>query len=265
MKKYKVGFAGTGHMGTILAEIVKKNISGENMIVSCSNEANSKKKAEALGCEYGDTATVISESEVVFLGIRPQNLDELAERNKAEIEAFDGIWISMLAGVSLERLEKCLGKNKKIIRIMPNTPSELGEGIIAYTLNQEEDEADGKFLETILSGAGLIEKTKEQDIDIISVIAGCGPAYAYLFADSLAKAGEKFGLDKERAKNYAAQMLLGSAKMILKTGKDPEELKNQVCSPGGTTIEGVKVLEAGELGKLTEAAVRASFEKTKAL
>lgn len=263
MKKYKVGVVGAGHMGTVLAKLAGDKVGKENLIIACSNEERSKIKAEKLGCAYGDAGEIIKNSEIIFLGIRPQNLESVTTIHSDAISESDGIFVSMLAGVSIERLENCLGKDKKIVRIMPNTPSELGEGIIVYARNGNVDEAGGAKIAELLAAAGIVEEVAEGDIDIVSVIAGCGPAYAYLFADSLAKAGEACGLDAEKAKKYAAQMILGSAKMILETGKAPEALKNEVCSPGGTTIEGVKVFEAEGFAEITEKAVKASFNKTR--
>ena len=252
-------------MGTILAKVVGAKIGKQNIIVTCSTEEHSRIKAEELGCDYGDPGEVIENSETVFLGIRPQNLEKFTEEYSDAIRKSDSVFVSMLAGVSIERLEKNLGSGKKIVRIMPNTPSELGEGIIVYARNANADEACGAGAAELFAAAGIVEEIVEEDIDIVSVIAGCGPAYAYLFADSLAKAGTACGLDDERAKKYAAQMLLGSAKMILETGKDPEELKKEVCSPGGTTIEGVKVFEAEGLAEITARAVKASFNKTRGM
>lgn len=265
MKKFKVGVVGAGHMGTILARIAGEKVGNGKLIVACSNEERSRIKAQKLGCAYGSPKEIIENSEVVFLGMRPQDLESVTVYNFDSIAESDAIFISMLAGVSLERLENCLGKDKRIIRIMPNTPSELGEGIIVYARNGNASESDGQMLRELLGKAGIVEEIGEKDIDIVSVIAGCGPAYAYLFTDALAKGGEECGLDAEKAKKYAAQMLLGSAKMILETGKDPEALKDEVCSPGGTTIEGVKVFESEGLKELTAKAVRASFDKTRKL
>ena len=117
----------------------------------------------------------------------------------------------------------------------------------------------------LLQGCGLVELIPEEQMDAVSVIAGCGPAYVYAYGAALAKAGEAIGLGRKAAQRYAAQMMLGSAQMMLETEKTPEELKNEVCSPGGTTIEGVRVLENGGLEALAGAAVAASFRRTRGL
>ena len=164
----------------------------------------------------------------------------VVEGLKADILASEGIFVSMLAGVSLEKLALLLGADKKIIRIMPNTPCAVGQGLILYAAN-------------------------EHLIDAASAVSGCGPAYAYLFIEALADGGVKNGLPRAKAQRYAAQMLLGSAEMALRTGRHPGQLKDEVCSPGGSTIAGVAALERSGLRSACIEAVDAAVEKTKQL
>jgi len=262
MFKYSAGFVGAGHMGSILARIAVGVAGGERIAVACSTAEHSGTAAEKLGCNRDSAEGIIAGSELIFLGFRPMQLDVISETHRQAIEDAQGTFVSMLAGVSIGTLEEKLGRDKRVIRIMPNTPCEIGKGLIGYACNKNVDALQIEQFKALLAPAGLIEELPESKIDIFSVIAACAPAYTYFFADALANGGEECGIDKEKAIRYIAQMLAGSAGMMMKGDKTPESLKNEVCTPGGTTIEGVNRLTEGGFETLVAEAVKSSYNKT---
>ena len=171
----------------------------------------------------------------------------------------------MLAGTSLARLEELLGADKKIIRIMPNTPCAVGQGLTLFCANGNVTPMELDAFKALLPFSGVLDPLPERLIDAASAISGCGPAYAYLFIEALADGGVKNGLPRAKATEYAGQMLLGSAAMALRSGKHPGMLKDEVCSPGGSTIAGVAALERAGFRAACINAVDAAVERTRAL
>ena len=265
MFKYKAGFVGAGNMGGALADAVCKKCDGDNVIISCKNIDKAKSIAEKLGCDYATADEVVINSEFVFLGVKPQVIEDVAKQlRKYFDENKDCIIVSMLAGVTTEKLKNLFGE-KKIIRIMPNTPSAVGEGMILVCGNSYVTEDDMSNFMDMMSLCGKLDRIDEALIDAGTAVSGCGPAFVYMFIDAMADAGIKCGLSREQAVKYAAQTLIGSAKMVVETGIHPDDLKNAVCSPGGSTIEGVKSLENDDLKDTVIRAVEASYNKTKRL
>ena len=262
---YEAGFIGAGNMGGALAQAAAKAVGAENIILTCKTRAHTLAAAERLGCASGSAGEIAKSSRFVFLGVKPQMVVGVVESLKADILASEGIFVSMLAGVSLEKLALLLGADKKIIRIMPNTPCAVGQGLILYAANGRVSEDELCAFRELMAPAGLLDELNEHLIDAASAVSGCGPAYAYLFIEALADGGVKNGLPRAKAQRYAAQMLLGSAEMVLRTGRHPGQLKDEVCSPGGSTIAGVAALERSGLRSACIEAVDAAVEKTKQL
>ena len=169
---------------------------------------------------------------------------------------------SMAAGLSIARIQEMAGEDFPVIRIMPNTPASVGEGMIQYCSSNVTAEEEEAFLK-IMAPAGRLDAVPESLIDAASCVSGCGPAWVYQFIEALADGGVACGLPRAKAQEYAAQMVLGSAKLVLESGKHPGELKDAVCSPGGSTIQGVRVLEEHGLRGAVMDAVIASYNKTK--
>ena len=264
MYNYKAGFVGAGNMGSSLANAICKNCGGNNVIISCKGLDNAKKIAKKLGCNYGTSDEVVKNSKFVFLGVKPQNIKIVAmDLKDAFNENKECIIVSMIAGVTIDKLESLFGK-RKIIRIMPNTSTVIGEGMTLMCSNSLATEELKEF-EEIMSMSGAVDSIPEELIDAGTAVSGCGPAFVYMFIDALAEGGIKCGLTKDKALKYASQALLGSAKMVLETGINPDDLKNAVCSPGGSTIEGVHKLEKGNFKDITMDAVLSSYQKTKKL
>ncbi len=252
-------------MGGALASAVCKKIGGENVVISCKTEEKAISVAKNLLCNYGTGDEVVANSKFVFLGIKPQGLDDVANQLKTDFDKTkDCIIVSMLAGVKTDRLEKLFGE-KKIIRIMPNTPVSVGKGMILVCGNSYVTQEDMAEFEDMMGMCGRLDRMDESLIDAGTAVSGCGPAFVYMFIDALADGGVKCGLSREQAVRYAAQTLIGSADMVLETGVHPNDLKVAVCSPGGSTIEGVKSLENDSLKDIVVRAVEASYNKTKKL
>lgn len=259
---FTAGFIGAGNMGGALAQAALSAVPADRISVICHTPEHTRAAAERLGCPAGrDNPSLAASSRFLFLGVKPGMIADLASEIAPSV-APGTVLVSMLAGVSIARLEELFGADKPILRIMPNTPCAIGQGVILCAPNArvtEEDMADFKLL---MAGAGLIDELPEKLIDAAGTLTGCGPAFAYLFVEALADGGVACGLPRAKAQTYAAAMLRGSAAMVLETGKHPGVLKDAVCSPGGTTIEGVASLERDGFRSAAVEAVRASFEKT---
>ena len=261
MKKFEAGFIGAGNMGGALATAAAKQVTGERVAVACSSPAHSAAAAERLGCRAAAPEEILGGSKFVFLGVKPQMIDGVVQSLAAPIAASESIFVSMLAGVQLERLERLLGADKKIIRILPNTACAVGQGVVLYCANGNVTEGDLAAFCALMAAAGIVDPISEALIDAGCAITGCGPAFAYMFIEALADGGVKCGLPRAKAIRYAAQMLAGSAEMVLQSGKHPEQLKDEVCSPGGSTIAGVDALEQHGFRGSCIAAVDAAFEE----
>ena len=265
MYKYTAGFIGAGNMGGALAEAACGAIDPGKVIVSCKTESHAVEIAHRLKCDSGSAADVVRNSKFVFLGVKPQAFREVADELSSDFGLSECIIVSMLAGVSIDTLEDVFGKDRKIIRIMPNTPCSVGNGVMLLSKNSRVSDEDLEEFKNLMSKSGVIDEIPEKFIDAASAVSGCGPAFAYMFIEALADGGVKCGLPRKNALYYAAHMLIGSAEMVLKTGKHPEELKDAVCSPGGSTIEGVHALESGAFRCSAIDAVESAYIKTKEL
>ena len=259
---YQAGFIGAGNMGGALALAAAKTAGGEQIAVSCSTADSTAAAAERLGCAAETPARTLRGSRFVFLGMKPQMLDYVMAPLAADVAGSDAIFVSMLAGVRIERLQKLLGAEKKIIRIMPNTPCAVGEGMILLCRGAGVTDGEAAEFRALMAHSGLLDEIPETQIDAASAVAGCGPAFAYLFVEALADGGVACGLPRAKAQRYAAQMLLGSAAMVLQSGKHPGLLKDEVCSPGGSTIAGVHAFERGAFRNACFDAVEAAYRKT---
>lgn len=258
------GFIGTGNMGGALARAVCRTVPGEAVLLANRTPEKAAALATELGCRTADDRTAAETADLLFLGVKPQMmgdlLSELAPVLAERTTPFT--LVSMAAGLSIARIQELAGGNYPVIRIMPNTPVSVGEGMILYACGENvTQEAETAFL-SALSGAGRLSPLPEDKMDAGSAVSGCGPAFADLFLEALADGGVACGLPRAAALEYAAQMLLGSAKLALESGQHPGVLKDAVCSPGGTTIQGVRTLEqAGFRGAVMDAVI-AAYERT---
>ncbi len=260
------GFIGTGKMGGALAGAVIKKIGAENVAL-CDNDI--QKAYEICGDNalvVKTAAELLKEARFVFLGVKPQMLSDTANELKTTLcdKKEKTVLVSMLAGVSLKRLADAFG-SIPIIRIMPNTPVLVNEGMIAYCKNELVSEKELEEFLSLLSLAGKTESVPEQLFDAVTSVSGCGPAFVYMFVKSLAEGGVAAGLSYELALSLAKQTALGASELLIKSGQTPDKLRDDVCSKGGSTIEGVKSLEQNGFSQTVKKAVLASFEKNKQL
>ncbi len=258
----KIGFIGCGNMGGALARAVARVSYAKVCLYDMDTE-----RAKALGEEIDGVAVTLADvckCDCVFLGVKPNIIAGVL----GEISPMIGkntVLISMAAGVSLEKIEAALGRPCKVIRIMPNTPVAYGKGMILYTTSDMVEEVEvEKFLD-LMKFSGRLDRIPEKIIDAGSAVSGCGPAFVYMFIEALADGGVAAGLPRDKAMEYAASTVLGAAVTVLESGRHPGELKDAVCSPGGSTIEGVLALEAGGMRGVVADAVISAYEKTKKL
>ena len=263
--QYEAGFIGAGNMGGALARAAVKTVGGAAVAVACSTAEHSAKAAASIGCTAETAEAILRESRFVFWGVKPQMFAGVTAKLADGIAASDAVFVSMLAGVSLDRLAEMLGGEKKIIRIMPNTPSAVGQGLMLVSANDRVTAEELAAFKTLMAESGLLDDLPEHLIDAASAVSGCGPAYAYMFVEALADGAVKCGVPRAKAMRYAAQMLLGSASLLLETGEHPGALKDAVCSPGGSTIAGVAALEDRGFRGAAIAAVEAAYRRTKEL
>lgn len=261
MLDLKFGFIGAGNMGGTLAVVAAKNV--KNILISDADSKKAMDLALSLGAVAVDNETVANECDYIFLGVKPQILPDVLKnifeniKNRKHLPVI----VSMAAGVSIDTVLSLTSYEMPVIRIMPNTSAAVGEGMILYACKNTNAKQIDVFLKS-MSSAGCLDEIPEKLIDAGSAVSGCGPAFVYMFIEALADGGVECGLTYDKAVKYAAQTVLGSAKTVLQTGKHPEVLKNAVCSPGGTTIEGVHALEEGAFRATSMNAVKAAYEKT---
>lgn len=261
---YKLGFIGCGNMGSALLQAALGVVTSADIAISEKNEQLSTDICNKYGCAAETSLTVAQECEYIFLAVKPQVIPsvctEISDALKERKTQFT--IVSMAAGLSIERLQDYFGTKLPIIRIMPNTAVQVGEGTILYSTSANvSDTALSRFLDIMLY-AGRFDKLDEKLIDAASALSGCGPAYAYIFIEALADGAVACGLPRQQAITYAAQTLLGSAKMVLETGSHPGLLKDMVCSPGGTTIAGVRALEENGFRSASMNAVISAYKRT---
>lgn len=263
----KVGFIGCGNMGGALVKAAAKSIPAKDILVYDPCGEKAKAFESSLGVVSRKEETLLLEANYIFLGIKPQVLEsavgEIKDALKARKDRF--VIVSMVAGTGISKIISLFGWDIPVIRIMPNTPVSAGEGMILYDLSENVTEKETEEFLKILSGGGRLDRLSENLIDAASCVSGCGPAFVDLFIEALSDGGVKCGLPRDKALLYAAQTLIGASKLMLETNKHPAVLKDEVCSPGGTTIVGVQALEEHGLRAGVISAVWEAYKKTKEL
>lgn len=259
--KYELGFIGCGNMGGALVRAAVKNTPPATVAVFDPDAAKTDALAAECGVTVTDAATLVAESRFIILGVKPQVIaDTLAGLRDILAKRSDAVLVSMAAGTSIAALHAALGFACPTVRIMPNTPAAVGEGVILYATcgTTAADEAD--FC-ACFAGAGFLDSIEESRIDAASALTGCGPAFVYIFAEALADGAVECGIPRDKALAYAARTLRGAARMVEEKG-NPGALKDAVCSPGGTTIAGVHALEKNGFRNATMDAVTAAYRRT---
>ena len=259
----KIGFIGAGNMGSaIIGGIVKNSIS-DNIIVYDKNKEGLVKLSDKFGINIAkDNIEVVKESDILFLAIKPNILYDVIDEIKDDVNE-ETVIVSIVAGQSIEKIENAFGKNIKLVRVMPNTPALVGEGMSALCKNDDVTDKDMEVVLNIFKGIGVAEEVSECMMDAVTAVSGSSPAYVFMFIEAMADAAVMGGMPRDKAYTFAAQAVLGSAKMVLETKKHPGELKDMVCSPGGTTIDAVAVLEKSGFRSSVIEAVTKCIEKSK--
>ena len=258
-----LGFIGVGNMGGALARAAAKKASGPSLLLANRSPEKAARLAAELGGQVSDNAAIAAEADFIFLGVKPQMLPGVLEGLAPVLQARQSpfVLVSMAAGTSIARVRQLAGGDYPVIRIMPNTPVSIGEGMILYACSKEvTQEEKNAFLEA-MAAAGRFSPLEEKLIDAGSAVSGCGPAFVDLFIEALADGGVACGLPRAQALEFAAQRAAGSARLILEIGRHPGELKDAVWSPGGTTIQGVRTLEEEGFRAAVINAVIAAYEK----
>lgn len=252
----KLGFIGCGNMASAMMKgIIANGIIAAEDIIGADVFAPSREKAkETLGIAVTeDNREVATWAEIVVLSVKPQFYQDVIAGIKDCIKE-NQIIITLAPGKTLAWLEEQFGKTVKIIRTMPNTPAMVQEGMTAACPNDYVNQEELEMVCSILKGFGEVEVIPEKMIDAVVAVSGSSPAYVFMMIEAMADAAVAEGMPRNQAYKFAAKAVMGSAKMVLETGKHPGELKDMVCSPGGTTIEAVKVLEeTGFRGALMDA------------
>ena len=258
----KYGFIGCGNMGGSIAKALSN--STKDILLSDPTE-KAAMLAQQLGCSCADNETVVSTCDCVFLAVKPQVMADVLAPLRPYFEKFKPLVVSMAAGITVEKIENLIGTSLPVIRIMPNTPVAVNSGMILYCHNSLVDHTT---LNTFLQEAapcGQWDNLDEELIDAAGVVSGCGPAYMYMFMDALAEGAVACGVPKEKALMYATATMIGAAKMVQQDGRTPVELKNAVCSPGGSTLAGVKVFDDNNFDKIVAECVMAAYKRNQEL
>ena len=267
MPTYTFSFIGTGNMGGALARAAVKNLPRSQVLLSNRTKEKARVLSGELGCTCGSVSQAAEQGKYIFLGVKPQMMgglfSEIAPILAKRTDRF--VLVTMAAGLTMARINELAGGEYPVIRIMPNTPCAVGEGVVLCDANgQVTAEELDTFMEN-MSGAGVVDRLEERLIDAGSAVSGCGPAFVCLLLEALADGGVACGLPRQKALLYAAQMMKGTAALHLSAGDHPGAMKDAVCSPGGATIAGVRVLEERGFRGAAMDAVIAAVEKTKKL
>ena len=264
----KMGFIGAGNMGSaIISGILENGIAeAADIIVTDADQSRVTELAEEYNIKQGlANAAVAGAVDMLFLCVKPQVIYSVIDEIKDSV-ADDTVIVSIAAGQSIEKLGKAFGKDAvKLVRVMPNTPALVGEGMTAIVPNDNVSAEETESVIKVFSGLGIVDVVSENLIDAVTGISGSSPAYVFMLIEAMADAGVQGGMPRNKAYLFAAQAVLGSARMVLESGLHPAELKDMVCSPGGTTIDAVSVLEEEGMRGAVIKAVRACIEKSRSM
>ena len=262
-----IGFIGLGNMAkAMIGGILAKGLMGPNEIIgTAATETTRAKVANKYGIQTrSSNEAVAKDADIIILAVKPQYLKVVIADIMDSVDD-SKIIVSIAAGKTINWLAKEFEKPVKIIRVMPNTPALVLEGCSAVCRNDLVTDNDFHFVIELLESFGKAYTVPESMMDVVVGISGSSPAYVFLFIEAMADAAVSGGMPRKQAYEFAAQSVLGSAKMVLETGKHPGELKDMVCSPAGTTIEAVHVLEKERFRGTVMDAVQACIEKSRSI
>lgn len=262
----RIGFIGAGNMAqAMIGGVLKSGLLKKGEIIA---SAATQQTLDKVGKEFGVCTTLdnreVAKSDIVFLAVKPVYCKQVIDEIK-DVISDKQLVVSIAAGKSMAWLEEAFGSGRKIIRTMPNTPALVGEGITAVCPNGQVTEEEKKDVCEILESFGKAEVVSESMMDAVIAVSGSSPAYVFMFIEAMADAAVAEGMPRAQAYQFAAQSVLGSAKMVLETGEHPGVLKDMVCSPAGTTIEAVRILEQKGFRSAVMDGMKACAEKSRAM
>ena len=258
----KYGFIGCGNMGGAIARALTKTT---NDIMITDRSGKAKVLADELGCTYADPVSIVTSCERIFLAVKPQMMRDAIKPLRKYLREFKPLLITMAAGLEITTIQEIAGGELPVIRIMPNTPVLVGKGMTLYCCNDLVDEETLEDFLDDMAFTGILDEIPEHLIDSAGVVSGCGPAYMYMFAEALADGAVTCGVPRAKALEYAAATLAGAGEMLLQTCEHPGRLKDNVCSPGGSTIAGVNVLEERAFRGAVIDCVKAAYKRNQEL
>lgn len=259
-----IGFIGAGKMAeALIGGLISKGVFPAEGIVAC---APSKKTRDHISSQYGvkvfeKASDMVGEADLIVLAVKPKNVEGLF-KNEGVAIGKGKILLSIVAGLSIDKI-KTYVPDAKIVRVMPNHCCMVLEGAMGYTCDSSMTSDEKAEIARILSSVGLAVEVPESQMDAVTGVAGSSPAFFYMVIDAISDAGVLNGLTREQAVKLASQSMLGAAKMVLETGKHPDQLRDEVCSPGGTTIVGVKILEDMGMRSAMSNAVDGTIERSR--
>ena len=259
----RIGFIGMGNMGGAILHGLLKVYGPEELIFTAAHQEKMEQVTSETKVPHGTSNRDCAKSvKYLVLAVKPQYFDVVFAEIK-DVLTPEQVVISLAPGISIANITERLGGNVRVVRAMPNTPAMLGAGMtgVAFQASAYTDE-ERREIEVIFTSCGKMELVEERLMDAVGCVSGSSPAFVYMFIEALADSGVKYGLPRKTACAMAAQTVLGSAQMVLETGKHPGQLKDEVCSPGGTTIAGVSALEEHGLRNAVIKAADACYEKT---
>jgi pyrroline-5-carboxylate reductase len=253
---YRFGFIGMGHMGTAMLHGCLSEFSAEELAFSRKDDAKGQALAKSTGvCYLKENRRCAADSKYIILAVKPQYYADILEEIRSELDDHK-IIISLAPNYTIQALKDILGSSVRIIRAMPNTPAQVGAGMTGVSWSMDNfSEEEKRDIHRFFTSFGRMETVPESLMGAVTAASGSSPAFIYMMIEALADGVVQYGLPRDLAYTFVAQTVLGSAQMVLETGKHPAELKDDVCSPGGTTIAAVAALESsGFRSSLIEAA-----------
>lgn len=261
----KIGFIGCGNMGSAMlgGMLAAGPVKREQVRISCRSGAS----AERVHREYDvfastDNRKTAAESDVIILAVKPHMFDTVIPEIR-DVVTEEQLVISVAAGRSIASIEQAFGKEIRLVRMMPNTPAMVGAAMSAICGSRLADESDMTTAEGLAASFGRVEVVPESLMDVVVGVSGSSPAYVYMLLEAMADAAVADGMPRKQAYVFAAQSVMGAARMVLETGEHPGALKDAVCSPGGTTIEAVAALEAAGFRSAVITGQRACVARSK--
>ncbi|MCH8004035.1 MAG: pyrroline-5-carboxylate reductase [Nanoarchaeota archaeon] len=258
----KIGFIGTGNMATALIRAIKTD---KKYVIIASNKSNSKinKAKKELKIKTTNNKDLVKKSNIIFLCVKPKDMSEVLREIKSSVR--NKIIVSIAAGIKISSIEKIIGKNRKIVRVMPNINCVVGEMAAAYSVNKNIKRNDKNIINKILNKAGIALEIDENRMDAVTALSGSGPAFVAYLINNFTNSSIKYGLSKDVAYKLAIQTFFGTSKLLKETKIKPEELIKMVSSKKGTTVAGLEQFKKLKINQIIEKTIKASYKRSKEL